>query len=148
MIDLVTHDNLIKKQSEAPSSLSTREELIITETDKDGSTIMWGINKNLKKVNDQLNKEELYHELRTSPFEYHQNCIKNSLDDMVGKNLIAKETSEILKPINTSGSLTSLWYNKTNQICRLLQQYLRNLPMKNRKIMMQVLRIARISAND
>ena len=94
------HDNLTKKQREALKELSTREDMIITQADKGGATVIWGIEEYLKEANVQLNNEEFYHELPADPFEDHQNTIAHSLNDMVGRKLIDKETSDILKPRN------------------------------------------------
>ena len=57
-----------------------------------------GVGEYSKEANNQFNNEEFHHELPTNPFK-DQDTIVNSLY-MVRKNLIDKETSEILKPSN------------------------------------------------
>ena len=99
-----SYKNLTKKQREALIELSTREDLITTRADKNQITVIWGIDEYRKEANNQWNNKEFYYELRTEPFEDHQDTIINSLNDMVGKNLIDKETLEILKSHNVKPS--------------------------------------------
>jgi len=79
------HDNLTKKQRETLTELSTREDLIITQADKGGATVIWGIEEYLREAENQLNNEEFYLALLADPFENHQNIINNSIKDMVEK---------------------------------------------------------------
>ena len=65
--------------------LSTRDHLIMKEVGETGATIIRGIDKYLKEINNQLTDEEFYHEHPTDTFEYGQNIIINSLNNMIGK---------------------------------------------------------------
>ena len=94
------HDNLTRKQREALKKLSQRNDLIITRADKGGAIVIWGIDEYLKEANSQLSNTEFYEELLIDPFEDYQKIIVNSLNEMLSNNVIDKETSDILKPVN------------------------------------------------
>ena len=59
-----------------------------------------GIEEYLKEANNQLDNKEFYQELAINIFEDHQIIIINSLNEMLSNNIIDKETSIVLKPIN------------------------------------------------
>ena len=69
--------NLTKEQHEAIMKFSIREDMIITQGDKDGAKVIGDIDKYLKEINSQLNNKEIYNELPTDPFDDHQNTIIN-----------------------------------------------------------------------
>ena len=94
------HDNLTKKQREALKTLTERDDLVITRADKGGAIVIWGIEEYLLEANSQLNNTEFYQEVTVDPFEDYQKIIINSLNEMLSNNIIDKETSDILKPIN------------------------------------------------
>ena len=84
-------------QHEAQTTLLTREDTILIQDDHGGATVILGINEYLKKGNNQLNNKYFYREPRADLFGDHQKTIMDSLNNMIVKNLIDKEMSEILK---------------------------------------------------
>ena len=80
--------------------LSTIGGQIMTQVGKCKSTVIRDVDEYLKEAKNRIYKEKFYHELSIDTFDVHQNIVKNSLNDIFGKNLIDKETSEILNPIN------------------------------------------------
>ena len=68
-----------------------REDLIITEADKGGVIVIWGIKEYLKETNNQLNNKEFNHKLLSDLFEDHQDTIINSLNDIWSKKNLTKK---------------------------------------------------------
>ena len=96
-----TKDNLTPKQRIALDELKNTDDLIITQADKGGSTVIWGIEEYLQEAYSQLNNTAYYEELPSDPSSTHQNIINNSLNKLHSENLIDKATRDTLKPSNT-----------------------------------------------
>ena len=69
-------------------------------TSKCGATVPWSIDKYLQEATNKPNNKVFYFKPPSNLFADHQDTIINSLNDIVWKNLIDKETSEILKSSN------------------------------------------------
>ena len=94
-------DNLTPKQRQAIQELRGTDDIIITQADKGGSTVIWGIEEYLEEAYSHLNNTAFYRELPSDPSTEHKDIINNSLDKLCANNLIDKKTRDVLKPTNT-----------------------------------------------
>ena len=96
-----TRDNLSKEQRKALDALNNRDDLIITQADKGGAIVIWGIQEYLNEADCHLQNTEFYEVLPQDPFTEYQVQITNSLEKLYSDNLIDKKTTTALKPVNT-----------------------------------------------
>ena len=102
--DIKNHDkrtlrpnNLTKGEIYALRNLSEREDIIITRADKEGATVIWGIDEYLTEANNQLNNTTFYRKLTFDPFQGYIRIINSSLDELHSQNKINAEALEVLK---------------------------------------------------
>ena len=94
-------DNMSTEQRKALDALNDRDDLIITQADKGGAIVIWGIQEYLKEADSHLRNTEFYEELTRDPFMEYQELITNSLDKMHRDNWIDKRTATALRPTNS-----------------------------------------------
>ena len=94
-------DNLSPNERRCLESLRSRDDLVITQADKGGAVVIWGIEEYLAEADNQLGNADYYCKLNQDPLEQYVDTISTTLEDSHKQNLIDKKTLTILKPVNT-----------------------------------------------
>ena len=91
-------DNLSKDERNALHSLQTRDDIIITNADKGGAVVIWGIEDYLKEAYKQLGDSKFYKKFDHDPTDNHKATVIRVLQELNSKGILSKELTYQLTP--------------------------------------------------
>ena len=95
------HPNLDKGEKEAIKKLFKREDIIITNADKEGVVFIVGTNNYIKKAEQQLTDKDNYHILPQDPTLGNNMIVNQAVDRFKKEKLITEKIADKLKTLDS-----------------------------------------------